>query len=455
VFQGVFRISACPELVFFPVEQILSVRLWSRDWNRYIPFRAKTVNGTIFGMVLLCADVAHSGRKLLDGEAWVWSFSRKKLDSNRVRFGQSVTSQSSPTLSYRPTTLMSPYQPHASTRLFITMAPPTSQALLQPSCSRTFASQDPTIQIVKASAASLSAYCPVVGHIKVGSTESRSWAAKQLNMGSSIVAAGRTVHFKAVSLTRARPVLQQFLACPSRPLSNSVTKLARLRRRAVRAVASEEERRLPSQESANGSRAGSQRLTGRSQPIDVKPAWPADDVQPGRQVKTCTKCQYSKLLLDFQETKVTVDKRQDVCRACKASISSMWKCRELHHLELTPAKAWSRAKTCSKCGIVKEIRDFGQNGRQKDGTHSWCRSCVSMFDRTRPAHLPVDTPQRCSRCHELKPARGFRPSPKAANGLSQTCKGCELIINRERNERRKELPMQLKAIKGLHHVWQA
>jgi hypothetical protein len=63
------------------------------------------MNGTMFGMVLRCADVAHSGRILLDGEAWVWSFNRKKLDSIRVRFGQSVTSQRSPTLSYRPTTL--------------------------------------------------------------------------------------------------------------------------------------------------------------------------------------------------------------------------------------------------------------------------------------------------------------------------------------------------------------
>jgi hypothetical protein len=319
------------------------------------------------------------------------------------------------------------------------MAPPTSQALLQPSCSRTFGTQGPTIHIGKASAAALSAYCPVVGRIKVGSTGSRSWAVEQLSMGSSIVIAGRTLHFKAVSLTRARPALQQFRACFSRPLPNRVTKLARLRRRAVRAVASEEEK-LPGRESANGSGAGSQHLTGRSQTINVKRGWPTDNLQT---VKKCTKCQYPKLLVDFKETEVTVDKRQDVCRACMATISAMWNGKELHHLRLTPAEAWSRAKACAWCKISKEIREFAYRRGAKDRTDRWCRSCRSMHDKARPAKLPVDIPQRCKRCHEVKPASEFRVSPKAPNGLHPNCKGCALVLERERCARLKEISKQL------------
>jgi hypothetical protein len=209
-------------------------------------------------------------------------------------------------------------------------------------------------------------------------------------------------------------------------------------------VASEEEK-LSGQESANGSGAGSQRLTGRRQieTIDVKPGWPADDIQPGRQVKTCTKCQYPRLLLDFRETEISVDKRQDVCRACMATISAMSNCKELYHLALTPAEAWSRAKTCIKCGNIKEIRDFAHNARKSDRTERFCRSCRSMYDKARVANMPVDTPQRCDRCDELKPARAFHVSPKAACGLFSTCKACQMVLQIERRARLKKLPMQI------------
>jgi hypothetical protein len=318
------------------------------------------------------------------------------------------------------------------------MAPPMSQPLLQPSCSRTYTTHSPSIHIAKASAAS-SAFCPYTGHIKVGN---RFWAANRMSTSSSNVAAGRTLHFGAASLTRARPVLQQFLACPFRPSSRIVIKLARLGRRAVKAVASDEEE-AEGQPSANCFGAASQQLFGRSQTFDIKPGWPADDVQPGRQVKTCTKCQYPKLVVDFQESITTVDKRQDVCRACMATISAMWHGKELHHLSLSPAEAWSRAKTCVSCKVVKEIREFAHDRGAKDGTARWCRSCRSMYDKARAANMPVDSPQRCNRCDELKPARAFTPSPKTASGLFSTCKACQRDWRIERRARLKEHPVKL------------
>jgi hypothetical protein len=340
-------------------------------------------------------------------------------------------------------TLAWPYAKRLSTCLVqaasSTMAPPMSLPLLQPSCSRTCTTQSPSIHIAKASAAS-SAFCPYTGYIKV---RSRFWAANHMSTSSSNVAAGRTLHFGAASLTRARLVLQQFLACPFRPSSRIVIKLVRLGRRAVKAVASDEEE-AEGQPSANGSGAASQQLIGRSQTDEFKPGWPADDVQPGRQVKMCTKCEYPKLLVDFQESITPVDKRQDVCRACMATISAMWNSKELHHLSLSPAEAWSRAKTCASCKVVKEIREFAHERGAKDGTARWCRSCKSMYDKARAANMPVDTPQRCNRCNELKPARAFNLSTKAASGLFPTCRACRMDLCRmERRARLKERPVKL------------
>jgi hypothetical protein len=265
-----------------------------------------------------------------------------------------------------------------------------------------------------------------------------------MSMSSSTVAADRTLHFGAASSTTARPVLQQFLACPVRPYSKNVVKLARLGRRAVKAVASNEgEEGPPGQPRANGYGAGPQQLIGRSQVVDVKPGRPADDVEPGHPVKTCAKCHYPKLLVDFQESQDTADKRQDVCRACMATISAMWNGKELHHLQWSPAEAWSRAKACTMCNFVKEIREFAYRRGAKDGTAPWCRSCRSMYDKARAANMPVDTPQKCNRCYELKPARAFNLSPKATTGLYPTCKACQVDMQNERRARLKEHPVKL------------
>jgi hypothetical protein len=74
--------------------------------------------------------------------------------------------------------------------------------------------------------------------------------------------------------------------------------------------------------------------------------------------KRCSVCVYSKLLVDFAETASSKDKRRDACGACSAAKRARrFEGKELYHLELTPEKAWERAKVCSKCGVRIEIRD--------------------------------------------------------------------------------------------------
>jgi hypothetical protein len=81
-----------------------------------------------------------------------------------------------------------------------------------------------------------------------------------------------------------------------------------------------------------------------------------DEAGSESRVKSCSVCQYSKMLEDFEETASTEDKRHEMCRACLATLRKMSRGEELYHLRLTPEEAWERAKTCRRCFRSKELR---------------------------------------------------------------------------------------------------
>jgi superfamily II helicase len=155
--------------------------------------------------------------------------------------------------------------------------------------------------------------------------------------------------------------------------------------------------------------------------------------------KRCSVCGYSKLLVDFEDTVSIEDKRTEVCRACLAAHRARrLKANELYHLELTPEKAWERAKICTKCGVRNEIRDLNRSKRLKDGTTYQCRSCTSNYGKALPVVLPVDTPQRCDTCNEMKPAADYAVHVKKSTGRSKICKLCARKSWKERYLRLKQ-----------------
>jgi hypothetical protein len=94
--------------------------------------------------------------------------------------------------------------------------------------------------------------------------------------------------------------------------------------------------------------------------------------------KTCVDCGYSKPLVDFQELATSADGRHNMCRACLAAFRAKWKGRELHHLELTPAAAWEQAKCCSKCALIKEVREctYTPACQTLNTRNPYCNSCL-------------------------------------------------------------------------------
>ncbi|GAQ86218.1 hypothetical protein KFL_002760145 [Klebsormidium nitens] len=98
----------------------------------------------------------------------------------------------------------------------------------------------------------------------------------------------------------------------------------------------------------------------------------------------------------------------------------------MHHLSLNVEESWERAKSCARCGILKELRDFGRNIRKAEGIEIYCRACKCQMERQQPDRLPApeSTPLPCNRCGETKPGAEFALDKKRLRGRAVICKQC-------------------------------
>jgi hypothetical protein len=243
-------------------------------------------------------------------------------------------------------------------------------------------------------------------------------------MSGCVTAVGPMLQPGVVSLLRRRLILRQppghvGYACPSSP---GYLRIARVRASAARASLSEDHLGIERTEAHTA-------VKNRSEGIVVlesepEPSIPSASSSSGP-VKTCNMCGRSKLLVDFEKTVNSEDKRTEACRACLAALKAMRPgARQLEHLMLTPEEAWERAKICACCSVKKEIREFCRQAASKDGVSSRCRACASRLFSTRSARLPVDAPQRCKKCNEVKPAAEYHANKSSSNGLRNVCKPC-------------------------------
>jgi hypothetical protein len=213
-----------------------------------------------------------------------------------------------------------------------------------------------TVQLERAQSVAL-AFCPLASHIK-------HREAKHVSMKGHAAAMGPTPQPSINVLSSRHPVwrLLNASSCPFCPLSGHMV-------RVEAGPASEESEGQSSQGMAEnhvGVLEGSEgiRVSG------IEPIVDASNLD--KPAKRCSACGYSKLLVDFENTKSTEDKRMEVCRACLAAMRArrLSAGRELYHLELAPEEAWGRARICIKCGVRKEIRDYSWHHVSKDGTRA-------------------------------------------------------------------------------------
>jgi hypothetical protein len=230
-----------------------------------------------------------------------------------------------------------------------------------------------TIQLESARSMAL-AFCPLASHIK-------HWEGKHVSMKGHVAARGPMPQPGINVLSSRQPVWRLLFKtssfCP--PSGRMV------RDEAGPALVESEGR------SNQGTAEKHVGVLEGSEGIGVSGIEPIVDASNfDKPVKRCSACGYSKLLVDFEKTKTTKDKRTEVCRACLAVIRArcLSEDRDLYHLELAPEEAWERAKICTKCGVRKEIRDFYRKKGSKDGTTARCRSCMSNYNKALPVVLP-------------------------------------------------------------------
>jgi len=77
-------------------------------------------------------------------------------------------------------------------------------------------------------------------------------------------------------------------------------------------------------------------------------------------------------------------------------------------------------KTCSKCKVEKDAREFYRDKRNRDGLQSQCKACI----KSRSYEPRTEGTKTCSKCGECKDVGEFDRHKRKRDGLSTECKAC-------------------------------
>jgi hypothetical protein len=96
------------------------------------------------------------------------------------------------------------------------------------------------------------------------------------------------------------------------------------------------------------------------------------------------------------------------------------------------------SKSCKRCGETKALTEYTHRTASPDGLAAWCRECHLACYRKRAAHRrahrdSITTPatKTCSRCRVTLDSREFHRSTATYDGLQTFCKVCSVQASRE------------------------
>ena len=102
-------------------------------------------------------------------------------------------------------------------------------------------------------------------------------------------------------------------------------------------------------------------------------------------------------------------------------------------------------KVCSKCGIAKDISEFGRHSKMKDGLQIWCKTCIKDYSKTYSSSIVVeDTAVKlCTKCITEKSIKEFPKDKYKKDGHGVICKQCnknKVKVYQEENKARTAIP---------------
>lgn len=107
-------------------------------------------------------------------------------------------------------------------------------------------------------------------------------------------------------------------------------------------------------------------------------------------------------------------------------------------------------KTCTKCGVEKELAHFGKRSKAIDGLQYHCKSCMNA---ALPPPLIIEAPtegvKTCSACSVEKPVTDFYKRRASPDGLHPKCKICKMAqdSNHYKKNRKKIIAQVMKRVK--------
>jgi hypothetical protein len=147
--------------------------------------------------------------------------------------------------------------------------------------------------------------------------------------------------------------------------------------------------------------------------------------------KACTKCGEVKGLESFQAKKTGKFGRHAKCRNCvsvEAKVQYEIKAASNGLLERRAArKSVPTERTCSKCQQSKSVENFDTEKRCKWGLRAECKTCRETQAKQRSAARPTypeGTTKCCTTCQTAKLLAEFHNAVKGGFGKQAQCAGC-------------------------------
>jgi len=145
-------------------------------------------------------------------------------------------------------------------------------------------------------------------------------------------------------------------------------------------------------------------------------------------MKTCSKCKSEKADIYFHKSCVSKDGLTSHCKECRNNAA---KIKRVHipRQQRAPLQT-SGSKTCSKCGINKDISKFDFQFKGLGGLRSSCKECRSAeYKETRILKrkqfpIPQENKKFCTCCERELPLHEFSKCSSKNSGYMSACKKC-------------------------------
>jgi Recombination endonuclease VII len=155
--------------------------------------------------------------------------------------------------------------------------------------------------------------------------------------------------------------------------------------------------------------------------------------------KTCPKCKVEKDEREFPKCKTAKDGLHHWCKACNRV-----SCAALRLIISERPKIIPKTRMCTKCKAEKDARKFYKNKYDREGLTNWCKDCIKEHQlefSKKPKIIPHT--KTCLKCRIEKNGGEFHKNNGDKTGLFYICKACchENYLEVSKNPKPKPIPL--------------